>query len=160
MKDSNMFLLLREYKKHILFFVCACFVLCGLLLLNSADFRKITSDRQVLSSVQFELKSFPNELFQVLKIRERNNIVVEAYSISGNREYTLLSRIDTHNKYDGFFLLGGNATNLAYLGAGRDSDAQILIPGFDQNLVAYLNVIRFDPTSKSFTLLTNLPTIQ
>lgn len=91
--------------------------------------------------------------YQVLKVKNNNKIMVEIYKIINEYNFQFISRIDTGSKYEGYFLLGGNATNLAYINIDDDPENEIIVPGFDNNLSAHLNVIKFDSNTQSFTLI-------
>jgi len=150
--------LFAQHKKYIFIFVTIAFVMSFILTFDPNTFFKEGHDRKILSSLIMTPRENPgNVRYQVFKVKSGSTIIVETYSIEQDGSYKLLSQIDTHGKYDGYFLLGGNATNLAYLEATDTSFPQIIAPSFDKNLIAYLNVIRYDPLSKSFTLLSNIP---
>ncbi len=160
MNPTSFRLLWRDHKKFIGFSLMAVLLLTIALFMSSRILSPESSSRKILSSLYISISPDQNEKLQVLKVLQNHNIFVEIYSLSDQGSFSLISRIDTHNKYDGYFLLGGNATNLAYINPLHFNDFKILVPGFDQNLIAYLNVIEYDPLQKSFTLLTKLPTIQ
>lgn len=86
--------------------------------------------------------------------------MVEIYKIINPSTFELVSQIDTGSKYEGYFLLGGNATNLAYINIDDDPIQEIIVPGFDSNLTAHLNVIKFDTNEKSFSLINQRITLE
>lgn len=115
-------------------------------------FPSLGVDRKVLSTLTFSPGSdLPT--YQVLKVKLKNKIMVEIYKIINEYNYEFVSQIDTGTKYEGYFLLGGNATNLAYINIDDDPMSEIIVPGFDNGLMAHLNVIKYDNTSGSFTLI-------
>lgn len=86
--------------------------------------------------------------------------MVEIYKIINSSTFEPVSQIDTGSKYEGYFLLGGNATNLAYINIDDDPIQEIIVPGFDSNLTAHLNVIKFDTNEKSFSLINQRITLE
>lgn len=124
-----------------------------ILSINTAKlFPSLEVDRKVLSTLVFS-PSTEAPSYQVLKVKIRNKIMLEIYKIINEYNYELVSQIDTGTKYEGYFLLGGSATNLAYINIDDDPMNEIIVPGFDNGLMAHLNVIKFDSTSGSFTLV-------
>lgn len=144
---------LKESKKILIFAAGFMAVAAYVLSLNTAlIFPSIQNDRKILSSLIY-MPDSSGHRYQVMKIKNDNKIVVEIYRIIDQYNFKFISRIDTGNKYEGYFLLGGSATNLAYINIDDDPINEIIVPGFDQNLNAHLNVIKFDSTTESFTLL-------
>ncbi|MES2768501.1 MAG: hypothetical protein V4596_05080 [Bdellovibrionota bacterium] len=144
---------LTAYKKTFFFIVGFLILAVYILSLNSAlIFPSLQLDRKVLSILVFTPDT-NSEPYQIMKVKISNKIMVEIYKIINQYNYELVSQIDTGSKYEGYFLLGGNATNLAYINIDDDPMSEIIVPGFDNNLSAHLNVIKFDSNTKSFTLV-------
>jgi len=128
-------------------------LLIYVLSINTAQlFPSLEIDRKVLSTLVFSPDS-QSPSYQILKVKIRNKIMVEIYKIINEYNYEMVSQIDTGTKYEGYFLLGGNATNLAYINIDDDPMNEIIVPGFDNGLMAHLNVIKFDSDAGSFTLV-------
>ena len=147
------FLKLRSYKKTLILIFGFLAIAVYVLSLNSALlFPSLELDRKVLSTLVFspDMKSEP---YQILKVKIKNQIKVEIYKIVNKYNYELVSQIDTGSKYEGYFLLGGSATNLAYINIDDDPASEIIVPGFDNNLSAHLNVIKFDSETRTFSLV-------
>ena len=115
-------------------------------------FPSLSIDRKVLSTLIYSPIT-KSDQYQILKVKIKDSIIVEIYKIFDEFNYQLVSRIDTGSKYEGYFLLGGNATNLAYINIDDDHENEIIVPGFDSNLTAHLNVIKFDNSTDTFTLI-------
>lgn len=154
-----MFAYLKTYKKVLIFNVGFLILAVYILNLNTARlFPSLQFSRKVLSSIIFSPDNNSTQ-YQVMKIKNKNKISVEIYRIINEFNFELISQIDTGSKYEGYFLLGGNATNLAYINIDDEPTQEIIVPGFDNNLSAHLNVIKFDSNAKTFTLINqkNLP---
>lgn len=144
---------LKAYKKTLVFIAAFLILAVYVLSLNSAlIFPSLQLDRKVLSTLIFTPDS-KSEPYQIMKVKIRNKIMVEIYKIINQYNYEFVSQIDTGSKYEGYFLLGGSATNLAYINIDDDPTNEIIVPGFDNNLSAHLNVIKFDSSTQSFTLV-------
>lgn len=144
---------LKTYKNYFLGFLGILILGTCILSLNTASiFPQLNQDRRVLSTLFFSPESNSSR-YQVLKVKIKEKVIVEIYKIINEYNFQLVSQIDTGSKYDGYFLLGGSATNLAYINIDDDSANEIIVPGFDNNLTAHLNVIKFDSTKEDFTLL-------
>lgn len=144
---------LKTYKN--LLISSLIFLLLAIYILNQDTgllFPSLSFERKILSSIVFSPED-SNEKYQVLKIKNKDKILVEIYKVIDQYNYFFVSQIDTGSKYEGYFLLGGNATNLAYINIDDDPVNEIIVPGFDNNLTAHLNVIKFDSSTKTFTLV-------
>ena len=144
-----------KLKKYLSLLVSASTILLicvYFLTLNTQSlFPSLVYNREVLSQIVFS----PDQLskYQIIKVKIDNKIIVEIYKILNEYNFEFVSRIDTGSKYEGYFLLGGNATNLAYINIDDEPMKEIIVPGFDNNLTANLNVIKFDSDNKTFTLI-------
>ncbi len=143
----------KLYKKLLIAIGCFTLVAISFLAVDPLElFPSMGVDRKVLSTLIYSPNSGSSQ-YQVLKVKLRDSIVIEIYKIFDQFNYQLVSRIDTGNKYEGYFLLGGNATNLAYINIDDDPENEIIVPSFDANLAAHLNVIKFDSNTNTFTLI-------
>ena len=119
-------------------------------------FKNSKSERKILSSLYFHYPDIHEYGFQVIKFKIHDKVMVDIYKIFPDNRFELLNQLDTKTKFDGYFLLGSNATNLALVDIDEDAIQDIIVPGFDKNLVAYLNVIRYEPTTKNFSILNEI----
>jgi len=62
----------------------------------------------------------------------------------------LLAKITLPEKRDGYFQLKGNATNLGLVDVDGDSILEIIAPTFDDQMVARLNIYKFNADTKGF----------
>jgi hypothetical protein len=150
---QEMISFLKAYRKILILALGFLILAVSILSLNtSLLFPSLQFNRKVLSSLIYSPDDQVDR-YQILKVKNNDKIIVEIYKIISEYDSQFVSRIDTGSKYEGYFLLGGNATNLAYINIDDDPAKEIIVPGFDSNLIAHLNVIKFDNTSKSFTLI-------
>lgn len=151
LKDN--ILRIKAHKKVTASAVIFLLLITYVLSINSAVlFPSLQVDRKVLSTLVFS-PTASSPAYQILKVKIRNKIMVEIYKIINEYNYEFVSQIDTGTKYEGYFLLGGSATNLAYINIDDDPMSEIIVPGFDNGLMAHLNVIKFDNSTESFTLV-------
>lgn len=111
-----------------------------------------SDQRKLLSTVDAFLKD--GTKIKVVKLKTNKGIFLEVYDSSNSHHHPLLTRIQIPNKRDGFFFYQGQMTNLALEDLDGDFKVEILVPGFDENLVAHLNIYKFDPQTASLTLIT------
>lgn len=88
---------------------------------------------------------------QVLKIISNSQVSVEIYNVSSQIP-TLVSRFENLGALDGHFVLGGSGTQLALFDIDHDLSPEILVPTFDLNLNARLNIIKYNKGTDSFEL--------
>lgn len=86
----------------------------------------------------------------VLKIQTRDSLILEIYDDSKTDENPLMTRITLPEKRDAYFQLKGNATNLALADIDNDGLLEIIAPTFDDQMVARLNIYKFNPTTRGF----------
>lgn len=145
-------------KKWGLGFLIGLFLLVHIIALNDNFKEQIQSTvfpdtRKLLSTVDAFLKD--GTKIKVVKIKTKKGIFLEIYNSSNTHHQPLMTRIKLPNKKDGFFFYQGQMTNLALEDLDGDFKVEILVPGFDENLVAHLNIYKFDPQTSSLTLITN-----
>ncbi len=107
------------------------------------------SFRKILSTLSYSTSDgIPH---QVLKIKTEKGINIEIYNTSSNFP-SLTSKFEVIGEKDGYFVLGGSGTNLALFDIDHDLKQEILIPTFDKNLTAKLDIIKYDENSKRFII--------
>ncbi len=144
---------IKAYKNIIVLLFASVVLMVYLLTFNTAQlFPSLENERKVLSYLIYS-PEIGAERYQIFKVKNKNKILVEVYKVINESTFEPVSHIDTGSKYEGYFLLGGNATNLAYINIDDDPLHEIIVPGFDSNLAAQLNVIKFDTNTKSFSLV-------
>lgn len=86
----------------------------------------------------------------VLKIQTQENLIIEIYSEENPEVSTLIARIPLPEKRDAYFSLKDNATNLGLADIDDDGILEILVPTFDDQMVARLNIYKFHEDTRSF----------
>ncbi len=104
--------------------------------------------RKVLSVVNAKMDD--NQRVKVVKVLTHEGLYLEVYG--GSQPYTspLIDRIKLPDHKDGYFLFRGHATNLAIDDVDGDKIPEIIAPSYDANLVAHLNVYRYNQDRKTF----------
>lgn len=91
---------------------------------------------------------------KVVKVKSENGILIEIYDAPINGARKLLHTLTIADPHDGYFHLNGTATNLALKDVDNDNVVDIIAPSFDSNMVAHLNVYKYDGQMESFVPLT------
>lgn len=87
----------------------------------------------------------------VLKILQAEKLYVEIYKMEpGNESMELMAKLPLPESRDAFFTFQGNATNLALGDLDSDGALEILVPTYDPEMTARLNVFKFDPETNGF----------
>lgn len=87
----------------------------------------------------------------VLKIQTRDSLILEIYNDDEPGNSTLMARIPLPEKRDAYFQLKGNATNLALADIDNDGNLEIIAPAFDEQMVARMNIYKYNSATRSFT---------
>lgn len=95
--------------------------------------------------------------FEILKIREKNNIYLEIYKSLPTGASHFLNKISLEQRFDGYFVFNNLSTNLALNDMDNDKVPEILAPTFDQSMTPRLNVVKYNPDSQSFFLMLSPP---
>lgn len=102
--------------------------------------------REVLSSVEAFLDE--ETRVKIVKLRTDAKLYLEVYKSDPKKVGELIQRIELIYGRDGYFMLKGQASNLAVV--YRDGVPEIVSPSFDDNMVAHLHVFRYNPLAKLF----------
>jgi hypothetical protein len=86
----------------------------------------------------------------ILKIQTRDNLVLEIYNAENPEAISLMTKIVLPEKRDAYFQLKGNATNLGLVDVDNDGVLEILAPTFDDQMIARLNIYKFNPATRGF----------
>jgi hypothetical protein len=114
------------------------------------------SDRKVLSRLEEDI-THKGQSYTFVKLRFQNDIILEIYDekISPRQ---LLNSFTFENAKDGYFQLKGDSTNMGLVDIDNDQILELIVPVFDQNLVARLNVFKFNLDSQKFEKIVNTQT--
>ncbi|WP_374029510.1 hypothetical protein [Bdellovibrio bacteriovorus] len=108
-----------------------------------------SSDREILAKVNGNIGPHGPQI-TVLKIKSKAALSLEVYSNDGETGLTLIAKLPLFETRDGYFLLQGNATNLALTDVDKDGTLEIVAPTYDEQMVPRLNIFRYNPATKSF----------
>lgn len=87
---------------------------------------------------------------RVLKVKKKDLLALEIYRVDENQQITLIQQLNLPDANDGYFHVNSQATNLAAIDIDQDGKSEIIAPSFDRNLVAHLNVYKFNPQAETF----------
>jgi len=116
-------------------------------------------DREVIAKVNGSITAQGPHI-TVLKIRSKNALSLEVYTQEEGGNLTLMTKLPLFETRDGYFLLQGNATNLALTDVNKDGNLEIVAPTYDDQMVPRLNIFRYNPDSKSFDRVSAPPDYQ
>lgn len=106
--------------------------------------------RKVLSTATGDITG-EGQLIKVVKIKTQKGLFIEIYSVDASHQGPLVNRFRLPDTRDGYFHFRGQATNLALDDLDGDRVLEILAPSFDEELVAHLNIYKYDAETKSFS---------
>lgn len=112
-----------------------------------------STDRDVVAKVSGTL-SAQGPHVTVLKIKNKNTLSLEIYATDENQALILMAKLPLFETRDGYFLLQGNATNLALTDMDKDGNPEIVAPTYDEQMVPRLNIFKFNPDTKGFDRMT------
>jgi hypothetical protein len=105
--------------------------------------------RTILAKISGDLTGHGMRV-SVLKIQNRDSLALEIYSDENPETSSLMAKINLPEKRDAYFSLKGNATNLGLSDIDGDGILEILAPTFDEQMVARLNIFKFNPETRGF----------
>lgn len=111
------------------------------------------SGRDVVAKVSGTLTA-QGPVVTVLKIRSKNSLGLEVYAQDENEGLVLLAKLPLFEARDGYFMLQGNATNLALTDVDKDGNPEVVAPTYDEQMVPRLNIFKFNPEAKTFDRMT------
>ena len=92
------------------------------------------SGRNVIAKVSGQLTAMGPQV-TVLKIKTNNLLDIEVFTLDEEQNLTFLARLPLFESRDGYFLLQGNATNLALTDVDKDGKLEIVAPTYDDQMV-------------------------
>ncbi|MNT49614.1 hypothetical protein D3C72_1864780 [compost metagenome] len=108
-----------------------------------------SSERIILAKVSGNITAEGPKV-TVLKIRSKDTLALEVYSDDPGQENTLIAKIPLFETKDAFFVVNGNATNLALTDVDKDETMEIVAPTYNEQMVPRLNIFKYNRASKSF----------
>lgn len=109
----------------------------------------ISSDRDVIAKVSGSLSPEGPQV-TILKIRSKNSLFLEVYTTKESGSTSLIAKLPLFETRDGYFLLRGNATNLALTDVDKDGNPEVVAPTYDEQMVPRLNIFKYNSTGESF----------
>lgn len=152
--------LLKTIRKHgIRWMKYLLFGLAGMaiVIVSTPDLRSVVNKhvkpefRQVLSTARGDVFGQGN-IAQIVKIKTDEGLFVEVYQ-KDDSSLKLIEKIKVQHLHDGYFMFNGEASNLVLDDVDGDQAVEILVPSFDENLVAHLNIYSFNKSRNSFVKL-------
>lgn len=115
------------------------------------DIKKILTvdSRTILAKISGDLTG-SGPIFTILKIQSGEDLFLEIYGDQNADNNSLITKINLAEKRDGYFLLKGNATNLGLTDVDGDGVLEIVAPTFDEQMVARLNIYKYNAQTHSF----------
>nr|WP_295901638.1 hypothetical protein [uncultured Bdellovibrio sp.] len=113
----------------------------------------LIEDREIIAKANGNL-SASGPRVTVLKIKNKSGLSLEVYSQEENGSLILMTKLPLFETRDGYFLLQGNATNLAITDVDKDGVLEIVAPTYDEQMVPRLNIFKFNPATKTFDRMT------
>lgn len=113
----------------------------------------LSGDREIIAKVSGSL-SPSGPRVTVLKIKSKNALSLEVYNQEATGELSLITKLPLFENRDGYFLLQGNATNLAITDVDKDGLLEIVAPTYDDQMIPRLNIFKYNPVNKSFDRMT------
>ena len=109
--------------------------------------------REVLSTATGHIFSNGQKV-RVIKVRKDDEFFLEIYSnvASFQSAPLLLNRIPLSFKRDAYINFKGVSSNLALYDVDGDNKLEILVPGYENNLSARINVYKYDEEQNIFKL--------
>lgn len=108
-----------------------------------------SSERIILAKVSGNITA-EGPRVTVLKIRSKDTLILEVYSDDPGQENTLIAKIPLFETKDAYFVVNGNATNLALTDVDKDEILEIVAPTYNEQMVPRLNIFKYNRASKSF----------
>lgn len=113
-------------------------------------------DRVILSVASADLVGGGN-VYRVLKILSPEGIFVEVYGPDKNPQTrSLIDSFKLPDKRDGYFHIGGQATNLALKDLDADGHPEIIAPTYDLELKPHLNALKLNPETNKIEAYTGV----
>ena len=109
--------------------------------------------REVLSTATGNIFSDGRRV-KVIKVRKNNEFFLEIYGsdVGFSSGPLLLSRISLSFKEDAYINFKGISSNLALYDVDGDNKLEILVPGYEENLSARINIYKYDEEQNIFRL--------
>jgi hypothetical protein len=110
--------------------------------------------RTIISKLEGDISGEGHQT-TILKIKTQEGLLIEIYDRNKNTPPVLMDRIALKDKRDAAFILRGEAVSLALEDVDQDHTPEIIVPTFDRDLVAHLQIIKFNEVERRLELVSN-----
>lgn len=110
--------------------------------------------RTVISKIEGTF-SGKESVSTILKIKTNEGLIIEIYERGENDHPLLVDRVILKDRRDASFILRGEAVSLALEDVDQDNSPEIIVPTFDRDLVAHLQVLKFNQNERRLELVSN-----
>lgn len=119
--------------------------------------------RKILATLVEDLDRTGNPV-SIFKVREKGSLFIEVYSTSSpeglantiqSRSFELIQKLELPGAVDGFVSFMGEATNLAVANLDNDPYLELIIPSYNFEFVASLDIIKYNPGTKKYELMSS-----
>lgn len=100
-----------------------------------------------------------NRIFKVSKVKEKDRLYIEIFFTSKN-EISLLQKIELPDSRNAFFTFQGEAKALALTNIDKDPILEIIAPTFDKEMLAHLNVYKWNKILNQFELVSSSESLE
>ena len=119
------------------------------------------NDRKILATLTSTLDG-TDKRYRIFKIKEKGSLFLEFYAMNelgnGNAAQSsqeLIQKIEIPNPIDGYVTFMGEATNLAVANLDGDPLLEILVPSYNLEFSASLDIIKYNAAFKKFELMSS-----
>lgn len=117
------------------------------------------SDRKILATLRENLQGTEAPIL-ALKVKEKGALFMEFYvqkvqeGAEGRRQMPeLFQKLELPNPIDAYFTFMGQATNLAVANLDGDDSLELIVPSYNLEFAASLDVIKFNTATNQFQLM-------
>jgi hypothetical protein len=108
----------------------------------------VPNSRKVLATIRGDLRN-DGTLVSVIKVKTTDSLSLEFYEVT-DVSMQMIQKEELPDQNEGYFTFMGDATNLALSNIDEDPLLEILVPTFDENLVAHLTVYKYNTEVRRF----------
>lgn len=121
------------------------------------------ADRKILATLVEDLDRTGTPI-SIFKVKENGSLFIELYFTKApeeiaetlqNRSFELLQRIELPGSLEGFFTFMGEATNLAVANLDNDPYLELIIPSYNYDFMASLDIIKYNSTTHKYELMSS-----
>lgn len=110
--------------------------------------------REILAAIEGDLHGNERPV-RVYKVRTPEGLYLEIYEImEGGYSGNALESLKLPDKKEGYFTFMNRTTNLAISDVDSDGTMELIAPSFDDNLIARLNVYRYNKSTQKMERIT------